>query len=97
MLTSTILDILNNGFPMDIINMTDLVITPKKKNPETPLDFSPISLYNNIYKLLSKDIVNCMKSFMSELISDMHGAFVHDISIFDNILVAHEVVLSMKG
>lgn len=38
-----------------------------------------------------------MKPFMPELVSDMKGTFVHDMSIFDNILIAHEVSHSTRG
>lgn len=38
-----------------------------------------------------------MKPCMLALISDTQGAFVHDRSIFDNILVAYEIAHSMKG
>lgn len=82
---------------MDSINKIDIVLIPKKKNHVSLIDFHPIDLCNVIYKLLSKVIVNRMKPIMPTLVSDTQGAFVHDNSIFDNILVAHEVTHSMKG
>lgn len=94
---NSILYILNNGLPLDAINFTDLIMIPKRKNPETPLDFRPISSSNVVYKLLSKVLVNRRKPFMRDLISDTQGVFVHDRSIYDNILVADEVAHSMKG
>lgn len=55
-----ILDILNNGIHVDIINKTDFVMIPKKKNLESPLDLRHIRLSNNIYK-------NCfLKSLLIE-------------------------------
>lgn len=67
------------------------------KNHVSRIDFCPISLCNVIYKLHSKVSVNHMKPVMPTLVSDTHGVFVHYHSIFDNILVAHEVTHSLKG
>lgn len=94
--TSTILDILNNGIDFADINKTNLVLIPKKKSPSSPLDSRPISLCNVVYNILSKVLVNRLKYVMPSLVSDTQKAFVHDRSIFDNILVAHEVARSMK-
>lgn len=38
-----------------------------------------------------------MKPFMPVSVNDRQGAFVHGRSIFDNILVSHEISHSMKG
>lgn len=80
---------------MLLIGLT-LLFDPKKKNITSLLDFRHISLYNVVFKVLSKILVNRLKPFMSSLVSNTHGAFLHDRSIFDNILVAREVPYSMK-
>lgn len=71
--TAIILDILNNGSPVDIINKTNRKLIPKKKNPTTPLDFRPINLLNVVYKLFSKVLVNRMKPLMHVLVTYTQG------------------------
>ena len=50
-----VLDFLNNGNMLLDINHTNIVLTPKVKNPERMFEFRPISLCNVIYKIISKD------------------------------------------
>ena len=57
----TILDFLNSGNMVPKINQTNIVLIPKVKNPEKMTDFRPISLYNIIYKIISKVLANRLK------------------------------------
>ena len=56
-----VLDFLNNGNMLSEINHTNIVLIPKVKNPEKMSDFRPISLYNVIYKIISKVVGNRLK------------------------------------
>ena len=47
---SAYLQVLNEGFSIEAMNDTNLVLIPKKTNPERISDFYPISLYNIVYK-----------------------------------------------
>ena len=77
------------------INHANLVLISKKKQPSTPKDYRPISLYNVSYKIISKVLANRLKELLSEIIDKSQSAFVQGRIIFDNIIVAHETIHSM--
>lgn len=78
---------LHNGW-----NHTQLCLLPKVSKPDTMKDLRPISLCSVQYKIISKLLSERMKPVMPVLISDTQGAFVSDRLIYDNIIVAHEMV-----
>lgn len=94
--TGVILDALNNGRDFSCINSTYITLILKKKYSFSPVDFRPISLRNVVYKIVLKVVVNRLKIFMPDVVDIGQSAFVHGRSIFDNIIVAHEVADSMK-
>lgn len=75
---------------------TFLVLIPKCKNPSTFDEFRPISLCNVSYKIIAKVIVNRIKPFLHKIISQEQGAFVPGRSINDNVLLAQEILHSMR-
>ena len=78
------------------VNQTFLVLIPKGPQPEDIRDFRPISLCNVIYKLVTKIIVNRIKTHMPTIISPNQCSFVPGRHSSDNIIVAQEVIHSMK-
>ena len=78
------------------VNQTFLMLIPKVPNPEFMRDFRPISLCNVIYKLITKIIVNRIKPVMSTIISPNQCSFVPGRLSSDNIIVAQEVIHTMK-
>ena len=79
------------------INHTNLILIPKKKYPNDPTDYRPISLCNVVYKLVAKVLANRLKEFLPRVIDASQSAFVKGRMIFDNIMVAHELMHTMKN
>ncbi|XP_039002736.1 uncharacterized protein LOC120129249 [Hibiscus syriacus] len=77
-------------------NRTLLVLIPKVKVPESFSQYQPISLCFVLYKLVTKIIVNRLKSFMKFWISENQTSFVPECSIMDNVIIAQEVIHSMR-
>lgn len=71
-------------------------LIPKKPNLDVISNFQPISLCNVLYKLVSKIITNRLKSIMHSIIFSNQSAFIVDRLITDNIIVAHELLHSMR-
>lgn len=66
--------------------------------PKLISQFCPISLYNVIYKIISKSIANRLKVVFPEIISPNQSIFVKGRQIIDNILITHEILhILMQG
>ena len=81
--------------PADL-NRTLIVLIPKVEKPEHITQFRPISLYNVIQKLISKVVVNHLKNIMSSVVSPNQVSFVPGSHITDNIILAQEIVHTMR-
>lgn len=53
-----ILNFLNNDFLNSTINVTQIILIPKKLNSERVEDFRPISLCNVVMKMITKVLAN---------------------------------------
>ncbi|XP_026430517.1 uncharacterized protein LOC113327553 [Papaver somniferum] len=78
------------------MNHTFISLIPKVNKPNSPSDFRPISLCNSNYKIISKIIVNRMKPLLSKLISPYQAAYIPGRNIQNNVVIAHELVHTMK-
>ena len=96
-MTSVVLECLNHGALVKDFNQMHLVLIPKKKNPMAMTDYRPISLCNVVYKLVSKTLVNRLKCILPDIISHTQSALVLGRLIVDNILVAFEMLHSLKN
>lgn len=77
-------------------NHSFITLIPKISTPQTPGDFRPISLSNTIYKIISKILANRLKLILGKLISPSQSSFLPGWQITDNIIIAHELIHSMK-
>ncbi|XP_028786509.1 uncharacterized protein LOC114742412 [Neltuma alba] len=78
------------------INDTYLVLIPKVDHPEMLRDLRPIGLCNVIFKIITKIIANRLKPCLSYMISPTQCSFIPSRHSSDNIIVAQEVVHSMR-
>ncbi|XP_010513002.1 PREDICTED: uncharacterized protein LOC104788940 [Camelina sativa] len=76
-------------------NHTNLCLIPKN-DPKTMKDFRPIALCNVTYKIISKILTKRLKQVLSEVVSETQAAFIPGRFITDNVLIAHEVLHSLK-
>jgi hypothetical protein len=72
------------------INETMIVLIQKHNTPESLKDYRPIALCNVIYTVVVKCIVNRVRSYLDELISENQSAYIPGRLITDNALVAFE-------
>jgi ribonuclease HI len=89
------LDTLNSGAMPDFLNMTNIALIPKVKNPTKVTEFKPISLCNVLYKVISKVLANRLKKVLMHIISPVQSAFIPGRLITDNVLVAYETLHTM--
>eukprot|EP00253_Pinus_taeda_P015313 PITA_15313 len=79
------------------LNATFLALIPKNGNLDDPQGFRPISLCNVVYKILATILVNRLKPILPDLIAQEQTGFVKGKQITDGIIVAQEVIHSLKN
>jgi hypothetical protein len=77
-------------------NATFLTLIQKEDNAASPSKYRPISLCNVVYKIITKVISNRLKPLLTILISQKQMGYVEGRKILDGIIIAHEVIHSLK-
>lgn len=85
-----IIDLFKGNQDLVTLNHTYLILISKVKEANRMTDFCPISLYNSIYKLISKINSNRLKMVLPDLVYLSQSTFVSGGLITDNVIVAHE-------
>jgi exonuclease III len=85
-----------SGVVLPALNATFLTLIPKEERVTNPKDFRPIALCNVIYKIITKVIANRLKPILPHVISKEQAGYVEGRQITDSIILAHEVIHSLK-
>jgi len=78
------------------VNKTHIALIPKVDNPNSVMEFRPISLCNVVYKLLSKVLANRLKGIPPEITSPTQSVFIPSRLITNNVLAAYETLHTMQ-
>jgi len=86
-----------SGFISSTLNSTFISLTPKHSKPSSFDYFRPISLYNFLYKIISKIIAKHIKPFLSKVITQKQFGFLTHRQILDTVEVTREGIHSIKA
>ena len=79
------------------INHSFIVLIPKGNNVVSINQYKPISLYNVLYKTISKIFANKLKQILHKLISLWQIAFISGRKIQEDLFLAQEILHAMKN
>lgn len=90
-------EILQTGNILEQLNVTCIaVVDPKVAFPELISSYRPISLYNTVYKIISKLPVNQINLLLSLLIIHFQSNFLPGRKLTDNVIIIQELVHTLS-
>lgn len=78
------------------LNDANIALIPKCNDPTSMRDFRPIALCNVTYKIVGKVLANRLCKILPGIISETQSAFVKGRSIIDHVVIAFEILHTMK-
>lgn len=93
---TTCLNILNEGDNIAPLYHTYIALIPKVKKPRQVTEFRPISLYNVIYRIITKTIANRCKHMLHNIISQTQSAFIPGRLITDNVVIGYKCLHKIR-
>lgn len=88
---------LNLQFRSEFFNITNLTMLIQSEiQPESIKHFLPISLCNVVYKVITKVLMNRLKSCIAKLVNLFKASFVSGCQVVDNIIITQEIVHSIR-
>lgn len=94
--TNFILQVFTSGALPTDLNESIICLIPKVVAPESLHQCRPISLCNVLVKAISKVLANRLKPIMDKLTGPEQSSFIPGRSTTDNILIAQEVLHSLR-
>lgn len=96
-----LLDMIKNFFSHKIlppgVNSSFIVLISKKSSPESVADYRPISLINSSIKILLTLLAKRLGGILPRLISEVQTGFVKGRVITENVIIANEVIHSIRS
>lgn len=93
-MTRVCLEVLNGQRSIRLLNAIYIVLIPKIKSPKEVSNFRPVSLC--VYEIITKTIANRLTGYLSDIISAEQSAFVPGRLITDNVMVAFELMHTIR-
>lgn len=87
----------HSGHRLKEINRSYIALVPKVEAPERVSHYTPNSICNVTYKIISKIMTNRLKMVLNKIISALKSAFVQRRCIYNNILIIHEISHSFQN
>jgi hypothetical protein len=77
---------------LHLVNEANIVLLPKRENPDKIDLFRPISLIHSFMKIITKIMASRLAPRMNEIVSTTQNAFIQKRSIHDNFLYVQKVI-----
>lgn len=96
-LLATFWHVMDTQTDLHPLNSSYIALIPKKKSPQLPDDFRPISLLHRIQKIFSKLLTNRLQSYMHLIIGDAQTGFQKNRHITESYIYAQYVLHMAKN